>query len=103
MTADILDQQAVQIEGCGGARIEPALAPRRPPPPAPIRAPALAPEFDQIGVFLRTARTIPGLLWRDRIHSHLPLLEPAPSPPHLSVKHDFHSVCTIFPRHLNTL
>src|SRR3546814_8992298 len=37
MTADILDQQTVQIDGCGGARIEPALHPRRPAPPAPIR------------------------------------------------------------------
>src|SRR3546814_2794562 len=78
MTADILDQQAVQIDGCGGARIEPALDPRRPPPSAPVRAPTTAPEFDQIGIFLRETRPIPGLLRRDRIHAPLHLLDLAP-------------------------
>src|SRR3546814_16500199 len=74
------------------------LDPRRPPPPAPIRAPALAPEFDQIGVFLRNARPIPGLLWRDRIHAHLHLLDLAPHLPRRHVKYDFVAVRPIFQR-----
>src|SRR3546814_13444084 len=77
------------------------LDPRRPPPPAPIRAPALAPEFDQIGVFLRNARPIPGLLWRDRIHAHLHLLDLAPHLPLRPVKYDFEAVRTILQRHVD--
>src|SRR3546814_13031766 len=77
------------------------LDPRRPPPPAPIRAPALAPEFDQIGVFLRNARPIPGLLWRDRIHAHLHLLDLAPHLPLRPVKYDFKAVRTILKRHVD--
>src|SRR3546814_10535958 len=101
MTADILDQQAVQIDGCGGARIEPALDPRRPPLSAPVRAPTPAPEFDQIGIFLRETRPIPGLLRRDRIHAHLHLLDLAPHLPFRPVKYDFEAVRALLQRHVD--